>query len=75
MPFVAVTGKIGIRTPNRSCSTVPMTKTGVAMTMSELTKIRLSAKPPRRMPATTPAEMPMTISKMIAITASLTVVG
>ena len=54
---------------------MPMTKTGVAMTMSELTKIRLSAKPPRRMPATTPAEMPMTISKMIAITASLTVVG
>ena len=52
-----------------------MTKTGVAITTSELTRIRLSANPPRRMPASTPALMPMTISKTMAINASFTVVG
>ena len=70
-----MTGKIGIYTPRASCSTLPITKTGVAMTTSELTSIRLSRKPPRRMPASTPAAMPMTTSKTMAISASFTVVG
>ena len=51
-----------------------MTKMGMEMTKSVLTRTRLSMNLPLRMPARTPAVMPMSVSQARAMRASLPVI-
>ena len=52
-----------------------MTKIGIEITSRVLISTKLSTNRPFRMPARTPAEMPMMISQSTAMIASLIVVG
>ena len=70
-----VTGSSPHLTPTRYCSTKPMTKDGMAMMISEATRMVESKIPPRRIPAINPKMMPKIASKAIAMSASLMVTG
>ena len=72
---MAVTGNQPSFTPKMSWARLPITNIGMEITIRVLTVTRLSTNFPRRIPARIPAEIPITISMMIAIKASLIVVG
>ena len=57
---MAVTGNQPSRTPKISWAKLPITKMGIEIRNSVLTVTRLSMNFPRRMPASTPAVMPIT---------------
>ena len=52
-----------------------MTNTGIEMTTRVDTRTRLSRNPPFLIPVSTPARMPMIVSKAIAMRASFAVTG
>ena len=75
VPWVAVTGNQPSRIPKTSWAKLPITKSGIEINSRVLTVTRLSMNLPRRMPASTPALMPITVSMNTAIRPSLSVVG